>query len=233
MPSAPSPHRRALPGMLLAAVALLVAGCDYFRPIEQVCEKRLAPAEIRVTAAPIEYRTDLTKSTEQLTSMGAASAGGRILGLTQTNMKSSVSFGSNGITHRISGKHCMRPIINVKLAFEPMTVLVSRAYSEGSCEFKLTMDHEMRHVGAYAAFLADAAPEVERELRERFGKQISYFASEAEAERHVQSVTRQFLGPFVDENMKRVVGVQALIDAPEEYARLDQFHRACSSGRDQ
>ena len=216
---------------MLAAVAPLLTGCDYFRPIEQICERRLVPTEIRVRAAPVEYQTDFTKSAEQLTSMGAATAGGRILGLTHTNMKSSVAFGSNGLTHRVSGKHCLRPIVNVKLAFEPMTVYVSRGQVEGTCEFNITMDHEMRHVGAFAAFLADAAPEVERELRQRFGNQIYYFSSEAEAERHVQSVTRDVLAPYVDESMKRVIAVQARIDTPEEYTRLDQFHQSCATGR--
>jgi hypothetical protein len=214
-----------------AACALLPAGCDYFRPIEQVCEKRLTPTEIHVSAAPVEYQIDLTRSTEQLTAMGAASAGSLILGLTHTSMKSSVSFASNGLTQRGSGKHCLRPVIDVKLAFSPMTVYVSRGQPEGSCEFNITMEHEKRHVGEFAAFLKDAASEVETELRSRFGNKIYYFASEAEAERHMQTVTREYLGPFADESMKRVVGVQAKIDTPEEYERLNQSHRACASGR--
>jgi hypothetical protein len=225
-------HPRSLSLHLLpAACAVLLAGCDYFRPIEQVCEKRLTPTEIRVNTAPVEYQTDLTGSADQLTRMGAASAGSLVLGLTHTNMKSSVTFGSNGLTHRVSGKHCLRPVIEVKLAFSPMTVYVSRGQPEGSCEFNITMEHEMRHVGEFAGFLKDAAIEVETELRNRFGSRIYYFSSEAEAERHIQTVTRGYLGPFADESMKRVVGVQAKIDTPEEYDRLSQSQRACASGR--
>lgn len=36
--------------MVPALAALLLAGCDYLRPFEQVCEQRLGPASVRVAA---------------------------------------------------------------------------------------------------------------------------------------------------------------------------------------
>ena len=108
-----------------------------------------------------------------------------------------------------------------------MTVLVSRDQREGSCAFNITMDHERKHVAIYERFLADVAGRVEAELRSRFGNQIFYFNSEADAERNVQTVTRDYLAPIVDKSMQEVIGLQAQIDSPEEYFRLETFQRAC------
>lgn len=215
----------------LAALAMATPlhGCDWFRPFEQLCEQKLAATSVEVATAPINVATDFTRSSAELTTMGAASAGRQVLGLTQTNLKWAVSFSANGITRRASGRHCMRPTIKIKLAFEPMTVLVSREQHENSCAFNITMDHERKHVAIYERFLADVSARVETELRERFGNQIFYFGSEAEAERHVQSVTRDYLAPIVDKSMQEVNVRQAVIDTPEEYFRLETFQNACGS----
>lgn len=227
---------RRLPLLLLSLTVLpLLGSCDYFRPLEQICEKRLGPTTVKVEAVPVAFQTDLSLSTEQLTAKGASSVdlrGGRmVLGLTATTLKTSVTFGTNGITQRFGGRHCMRPSVNVRLAFEPMTVYVTRAHAKGSCEFDLTMDHEMKHVNTYARFLEKIAPEVEAELRDRFGNQVFYFDSVAQAQQHVERVAREFLGPYVQASMDKVTPLQAQLDTPEEYFRLDRFHEACASGR--
>src|SRR3954468_5970600 len=100
--------------LLMAAAALLLAGCDWLQPFEQVCERRLGETSIAVTAAPITERIDLGKSVAELTSMGAPVAGRQVLGLTQTQLKWGVSYGSRGITRQFGGRHCMRPSIEVK-----------------------------------------------------------------------------------------------------------------------
>lgn len=215
---------------LAAVAALAIGGCDYLRPFEQVCEKKLAPAEITVEAVPVSYRTDFTRSSEQLSAMGAASAGRLTLGLTQTELKSSVSLGANGITQRFTGRHCMRASVRVRLAFEPMTVYVSRDHAQGSCVHEITMGHELKHVRIYETFLAEVAEKIERELHARFGESIRYVASEAEAEKQVQNLTHQYLAPFVQESMNAVIARQAKIDSVEEYFRLDRFQAACGDG---
>ena len=210
-------------------VVLPLQSCDWFQPFEHLCEQRLAATSIDIEAAPINVDTDFTKSSAELTAMGAASTGRQVLGLTQTNLKWAVSFSGNGITRRTSGRHCMRPAIKVRLAFEPMTVLVGSEQRENSCAFNITMDHERKHVAIYERFLADISARVETELRERFGNQIYYFGSEAEAERHVQSITRDYLAPIVDKSMQQVNARQAVIDTPEEYFRLETFQNSCGS----
>lgn len=215
---------------LAAAAALALGGCDYLRPFEQVCEKKLAPVEITVQAVPVSYRTDFSLSSQQLTAIGAASAGRLTLGLTQTNLKSSVSLGAKGITQRFTGRHCMRASVHVRLAFEPMTVYVNRDHPRGSCAHEITMGHELKHVRVYEIFLAEVSEKIERELRAQFGEGIRYFASEAEAEKQVENLTHQYLAPFVHESMNAVTARQAKVDSAEEYFRLDRFQAACRDG---
>ncbi len=213
----------------LAAAALLLAGCDYFRPFEEVCAQRLGPTRIEVETVPVTYTTDFTKSTAELSRMGAASTGRRVLGLTQTNLKWSASLSSQGITQRLGGQHCLRPSIKVRFAFEPMTVLVGREFTPGSCIFDITMQHELQHVATYERFLPRVQEAVKRELEARFGQRIFLFDSEAEAQRQVHALTRDYVAPFVDRSMQEVTALQAAVDSPEEYFRLDTFQAACPS----
>src|SRR4051812_32686692 len=109
-----------------ASASLALAGCEWVQPFEQICEKRLAPTSIRVSTAPINERVDLSKSVNELTALGVPMAGRQVLGLTQTQLRWGVSYTSRGLTRPLTGRHCMRPAIELKLAFDPMTVLVGR-----------------------------------------------------------------------------------------------------------
>ena len=224
------PVRAPVRGAALAlAAAIALCGCDYLQPFEQICEARLGPTRIDVETAPVSYVTDYTKSTQELSAMGAASTGRRVLGLTQTNLKWSASLGGNGLTRRLGGRHCLRPDIQVRLSFEPMTVLIGREFTPGSCIFDITMGHEMKHVDTYTRFLPRVQEAVQRELEARFGQQVFHFASQADAERQLHAMTRDFVAPFVDRSMQEVTTLQAAVDSPEEYFRLDTFQAACGS----
>ena len=59
----------------LAMLIPVLAGCDYFRPFEKVCEQRLAPASVSVTGEPVTYESDFSLSIAQLSARGAASTG--------------------------------------------------------------------------------------------------------------------------------------------------------------
>ncbi|HET9424351.1 MAG TPA: hypothetical protein VFO55_03185 [Gemmatimonadaceae bacterium] len=217
-------------GILAAALvgvglAGAMAACDYVRPIESVCEARLKPTEVRVSTAPVTWSTDLTLPGARLTQMAATGTGRVVHGLTHTTMRSQVALASNGITNPVTRKHCLRPIIDVQLAFEPMTVYISSEHPEGSCQFGVTMQHELQHVAVYRSFLASAAEDVERKLRDYFGNRIFYFDNEAEAQKRMSEETSQRVGPFVEESMKRVDEMQAPLDTREEYDRLE---RSCA-----
>jgi hypothetical protein len=160
----------------------------------------------------------------ELTRKGSVAEGRYALGLTETNIKSDVEVHATGITNPLSHRYCLRPNIEVTLAFSPMTVYVGHEYPEGSCRFLMTMQHELEHVAIYREFLVTTAPEVERTLREYYGNRILYFASQEEGARKIADDTRDRLGPLVDARMGSVAEAQAKLDTREEYDRLQ---RAC------
>jgi len=210
----------------LAFVGLLLLLAGTRRPMAAICESRLGPTEVRVSTAPVVVDTNLTMSTSGLTAMAATGTGRLVHGLTRTNMRSLVTVGSNGITNPITGLHCLRPIVDVKLAFEPMTVFITTGQPKGTCQFDVTMRHEMQHVMVYTTFLDSAARDVEKYLRGHFENRIYYFESAEAAQKRMNEETSQRIGPFVEEEMNRVRDLQAPLDTPEEYLRLE---RSCSN----
>jgi hypothetical protein len=212
-------------GTLMAVVlVLLAARTDGV--MRSLCEARLQPTHVRVSTTPVSFSTDLSVGTRELTEMAATTTGRLVHGLTRTNVRSLVTVGSNGISNPVTGGHCLRPIVDVRLAFEPMTVFITKDQPEGSCQFAVTMRHELQHVGVYRTFLDSAAAEVEKYLHDHFGNRIYYFESSEEAQRRMNDETSQRIGPFVEEAMNRVRDRQAPLDTPDEYLRLE---RACGS----
>jgi hypothetical protein len=209
----------------LAFVGLLVFVAGGKGPMPLLCERQLESTAVRVTTAPVTYKTDLSMPTARLTEMAATGTGRLVHGLTRTNMRSVVTVGSNGITNPLTGRHCLRPIVDVRLAFEPTTVFITADQREGTCQFNVTMKHELEHVAVYQAFLYSAARDVEEYLKKHFENRIYYFESAEEAQRQMSDETSQKIGPFVEEEMNRVREQQAPLDTPEEYRRLE---RSCS-----
>ncbi len=210
-----------------AAAVTLVAGCDFFRPFEKICEARLAPAQVSVEAEQPDFATDLSQSAAALTARGAATSGRLALGLIETKLAYSAAFAANGVVKPLSGRFCMRPSVQVHLAFRPMTVFIARENPKGSCEFEITMGHEMQHVRAYEKFLAELSDTIEADLRTRFGDRIHYFEGAADGEKFLKEMTRTTLTPYIDNGMIEIEKRQRQIDSPEEYFRLDQFQARC------
>jgi hypothetical protein len=208
------------------AIAATMAACGA-GPMPAICEFELRPTQVRVSTTPVNYTTDYTVSSSELTVMASQTSGRTVHGLTRTNMRSLVTVGSNGVTNPITGSHCLRPIVDVRLAFEPMTVFIASDQREGSCAFDVTMRHELQHVSVYRDFLDSVAVDVERHLKNHFGNRIYYFKSPDEAQQKMGEETTQTIGPFVEGTMNRVRELQAPLDTPEEYQRLE---RACGRG---
>jgi hypothetical protein len=215
---------------IIAAVALvaflfLATGTKGSGPMPSICAMKLKPTEVHVTTAPMTYKTDFSLPTSRLTEMAATGTGRLVHGLTRTNMRSLVTVGSNGITNPVTGSHCLRPVVDVRLAFEPTTVFITSDQPPGSCQFNVTMRHELQHVMIYQTFLDTAARDVEKYLRDHFGNRIYYFDSAEDAQKQMSDETSKRIGPFVEEEMNRVREKQAPLDTPEEYLRLE---RSCS-----
>ena len=212
----------------IACSALLLSGCDQLRPFEQVCEKRLGPGSISVSAPATELRYDFTQSASTLTKRHDQTPGHIVQGLAEINLKTSVSVGGSGIVKPISGRYCTRPEVNVALAYRPLTVLIAREQPPGSCAHELTLSHEMKHVRAYEIFIDELATQIEAELKTLLGTGIHYFAGAAEGERELGDKINARTNAVIDAGMATLKKRQALIDSPEEYGRIDLMQSKCS-----
>lgn len=205
-----------------------MAGCDAVRPFESVCERRLGPATVRVTTTPVSYTTDFSRTIDDLTARGAHSAGSIVLGLVETQVRSQAKFGLNGIKQHFRDRYCMRPSVEVRLAFEPMRLFVAAEHPEGTCGFRVTMEHELKHIAVYQDYLEDFAAQVQVDLVRELGDRILYFASPAAADAHVEAVIEQTLRPYLEGVREEVKARQKRVDSSEEYARLDAMQTWCA-----
>jgi len=225
-------RRPVRPGSVLLVIlgAALLSGCDAFRPFEAVCEQRLGPTSVRVTTNPVSYTTDFSRSIDDLTARGAHSAGTIVLGLVETQVRSTAKFGLNGMKQHFRDRYCMRPSVEVRLAFEPMRLFVAREHPEGSCAFRVTMEHELKHIAVYQEYLDDFAAQVQVDLARDLGDGILYFGSPAEADAHVEAAIAQTLTPYLEGVSGQVKARQQRVDSAEEYARLSAMQKWCAGG---
>lgn len=216
--------------LALAIVALAVlAGCDAIRPFESVCESRLPNSSVTVNVEPLSYTVDRRLSFAELTARGAALAGeGRfVLGLTEANLRREVRLLAPGVGSRAKGRYCMRPQVTVEVTFNPAKVFMGADEPEGTCRYRLTWDHELRHIAVYQEFLGAFAARIREALASQIGTQIYYFKSPEEAQEHVDRMVTDVLSPLVQAGMEEVRALQRQVDSPEEYARLDDLRRRC------
>jgi hypothetical protein len=220
--------------ILLLAIACQLVGCDAMRSFEAVCETRLPATEIRVQADPIIHRVDESLSYDQLTAKGGdiAAAGRQVIGLTTAHLSSSVQVTARGMSRRTSERYCMRPVVSVRLSFNPMTVYMGSNDARASCQYKLTFEHEMHHVEIYRAFLPAITARVQNQLGLHFMNRVFYFASPEAGQKHIDEVVHDYLSPLVSEAMDEVRELQRGVDTPAEYARLDLERAACQAGPD-
>jgi len=212
---------------ILVAV-LSLAGCDQFESFESVCERRLGPTTVEVVTKPVSYTYDFTRSIGELTSRGGHRAGTVVLGLVETEMRSEASLGLNGVKQHFRGRYCMRPNVTVKLAFEPMTLFVAKEQPEGSCAFRITMEHELKHITVYQDYLEEFGAQMREDIGRALGNEIVYLGTRSEADAHVRAILEKTLSPYMQAVQEEVRARQARVDSPTEYARLDRHHAWCA-----
>jgi hypothetical protein len=213
---------------LLACAALALTGCEAVTSFETACQKSLAPAQVNVDVAPMDYASNFKLGADELTAKGAANSGRITLGYIETQLKATLSAAGQGKVHPFTRRYCIRPQIGIQLAFAPTTLYVAREQPEGSCEFKVVMDHELQHFREYQAILSDLADRMENDMRARYGEPILYFASAAEAERTLQAQIGAYIAEQGEKMRAEIVTRQGRFDTPEEYFRLERFREACS-----
>lgn len=115
---------------------------------------------------------------------------------------------------------CASPQLKVTYGFSPMTVYVAREFPPGSCAYKEIHEHELRHVRAYQAHLLRIEQELADTLKRRFVTDGPWRGPVGQARTRIQQELEERWAPYIRRELNKVDAAQALIDTPEEYARV-------------
>lgn len=148
----------------------------------------------------------------------------RTIGLTQANFGHRSSIEVKGIEDRSGYRACVRPRVQVDLYVRQLTVYVAREYAGDPCRARAIREHEQRHVDVYTRYAAESVERLSAKLAGVTGSAPHYASSVAEAQRHLDRRVQDVLDSFMRESERTLATLQARVDTPEEYARVD---RAC------
>lgn len=157
-----------------------------------------------------------------LTNLGAklARPGNQVLGLTRGNAVVRFSMSAQSIIDRTGRWECFSPQLTLTYGFSPMTVFVASEFPEGSCAYKEIYEHELRHVKAYQEHMVGIEKGLQETLNRRFATGGPWRGPVGQRRAQLQQELDERWARYVEREIARVDVAQALIDTPEEYARV-------------
>ncbi len=205
-----------LPASLLALLLTSIAGlcradgCDL-----------LPPPSVQVKLLEEKPLVDTHYGYKELTFLGAiaAGSGNYALGLTRGSAAAQFASSTPSASDRSQRWECSSPQLILSLGFKPMTVYIAKEFPAGSCAYNEIYEHEQRHVKAYQEHLAAIAKDLEEALKRRFGEGLWHGPIGQTKVLLQQELNERWL-PYIQREIRRVDDTQALIDTPEEYARV-------------
>ena len=174
----------------------------------------------RLENSSISYNTEY--GYRLLTSIGGEKVrpGSQVLGLTRTNSLAQFSVSTPSFKDAAERYECASPQITLTLGFKPMTVYVGKEFPVGSCAYQEILEHEMRHVKAYQEHVAKIEEALQADLNRRFATDSVWRGVPGTSNTRVSKELDERWLPYINRELQKVDVAQALIDAPEEYARL-------------
>jgi hypothetical protein len=226
----PAPHRAVAAVAALLLLGILLAGCGKspgpFASFETRCAQ-LPAARYQVGTVPIVVGEDDTQGVAELTAKSGASAERhRTYGLTVANFGHETETRLRILEDSSTGRACASPEIDVTLSMRPTTVYVARELDGDRCQHDATHEHEMRHVDAYRELLAAAAVTLRDELPAAIAANTLTGPSAGDVRTRFDAQLRAYLNDFMRTQHEVLAQRQALIDTPEEYARVGAACRA-------
>ncbi len=215
----------ALGAPLLLFSAMLTSGCDIRGPsllasFESRCAALPAP-RYQVRTAPFEVTEDDTQDVAALTARsGASSERHRTMGLTVSNFGHETDSRLRLLEERSSGRACATPEVEIVLSMQPTTVYVARELAHDACQHEATRQHELRHVAAYRELLDEARDRLAADLPATLQRQALSGSSATDVRVRFEAVMRTYMSDFMRTQHQVLADRQALIDTPEEYARV-------------
>lgn len=213
--------RRAARLSMVSALVAVTIGSSTDATAADRCDQLPSPSVIlKRHEEPVTLDTRSSYRTLTLIGPRNLPAGKQVLGLTRGT--ATVRFESRITAYTDPGGRweCASPQLTVTYGFSPMTVYVAREFPPGSCAYKEIHEHELRHVRAYQAHLLRIEQELADTLKRRFVTDGPWRGPVGQARARLQQELEERWAPYIRREMNKVDAAQALIDTPEEYARV-------------
>ncbi len=209
------------PGLPMRSPALLLAVVLSGQGWADDCDQLPKPS-VTVKRLDTRVAVNTQHGYKVLNHLGSALAhpGKQILGLTRGN---AIAHFTTSMPHHVdrSGRwECASPQLTLTLGFNPLTVYVAKEFPEGSCAYKEIYRHELRHVETYQAHLATIEKELSESLNRRFATGGPWRGPVGQMRDDLQRELDERWLPYIQREFARGDEAQALIDSPEEYARV-------------
>lgn len=177
------------------------------------------PVEVSLRPFTVTENRSLPFATLTRISEGPSPAH-RTIGLTQANFGHRSTVDVRGFEDRIGARACVRPQVKVELYVKPLTVYIASEYGSHPCHAEVIRAHEQRHVDVYTGYAREAKARLASELATIVGREPHFGTSVLEAQRALDRRLSDFLSAFMRDSERMLAERQALVDTPEEYARV-------------
>ena len=185
------------------------------------CDQLPPPAvTIKRLDEPVTITTQYSYQALTNTAKPLARPGRQVLGLTRGNAIVKFATHTPSYIDRTGRWECASPQITMTYGFAPMTVHVAKEFPVGSCAYREIYQHEMRHVQTYQAHIVSIEKELADALTHRFATGAPWRGPIGQSRGDLQRELDGRWMPYVKRAIERVEAAQALIDSPEEYARV-------------
>lgn len=208
-------------GAMMMWIATLVLPVMPLRVLADECD-RLPPPSVVIKRLETPVTLDQTYSVAALRAIGPALSrpNERVLGLTRAISRVTVETRIASYADRSGRWECASPALTVSYGYSPLTVYVARELAAGSCAYNEVYQHELRHVQTYQARLRQIEPEITEALQRRFVTGAVWRGPKGQTQQMLQRELDERWLPFIKRTIEKVDSEQALIDTPEEYARV-------------
>lgn len=208
-------NRQIIPAVSLAV--LVFAGVVQADDCEQ-----LPRPSVTVTLLNAPVTLDTKYGFRALTNMGSelGPPGQQVLGLTHGEAVVQFETEIPSYIDRTGRWECASPQIKVAYGFKPMTVYVAKEFPTTSCAYREIYAHELRHVKTYQEHLAGLEKEVNELLKQRFATGAPWRGPVGRTQAMLAEELDARWLPYLKRRIEQVKAAQALIDTPQEYARV-------------
>ena len=210
-----------LPERQLFLVACLLAGAWALPASADECATLAPPSVIMNRLADtVDLDTHLGYRSITALATSLSRPGTRVLGLTRGMARVRIEVKTTSFRDRLGRWECASPQLLVTYGYSPMTVYVASEFPRGTCAFNEIYAHELRHVKAYQEHLTAVEKEIGATLNARFATGGVWRGPVGQASARIRQELDERWVPYLQREIGKAEAAQALIDTPDEYARV-------------